>query len=149
MTLHPMPRGLEGPTQSPGNRESPINFVHTAAKHFTALPMDQSRDGAPSNPKVVPPLSCSSWLCRCRLHHMILQCYAFGLGFWIIFVCSWWKVGADEFGIDLCRDHGFFYLETDRSGIRLCLFFQLARKDTVFLWLGQIHARHDGRRCRH
>ena len=35
----------------------------------------------------------------------------------IIIVCSWWEVGcpqgADQFGIDLYRGHGFFYFETN------------------------------------
>ena len=35
----------------------------------------------------------------------------------IIVVRSWWKVGcpqgADQFGIDLCRGHGFLYFETN------------------------------------
>ena len=38
----------------------------------------------------------------------------------IIIVRSWWKVGcphgADQFGIDLCRGHGFLYFETNRRG---------------------------------
>ena len=38
----------------------------------------------------------------------------------IIIMCSWWKVGcpqgADQFGIDLCRGHGFLYFETIGKG---------------------------------
>ena len=39
----------------------------------------------------------------------------------IIIVRSWWKVGcpqgADQFGIDLCRGHGFLHFETNGSGL--------------------------------
>ena len=38
----------------------------------------------------------------------------------IIVMRSWWKVGcpqgADQFGIDLCRSHGFLYFETNGRG---------------------------------
>ena len=38
----------------------------------------------------------------------------------IVTVRSWWKVGcpqgADQFGIDLCRGHGFLYFETNWRG---------------------------------
>ena len=40
----------------------------------------------------------------------------------IVIVCSWLKAGcpqeADEFGIDLCRGHDCFYLETNGRGRR-------------------------------
>ena len=38
----------------------------------------------------------------------------------ILIMRSWWKVGcpqgADQFGIDLCRGHGFLYFETNGRG---------------------------------
>ena len=38
----------------------------------------------------------------------------------IVIVCSWWKTGctqrADQFGIDLCRDHGCLYRESNIRG---------------------------------
>ena len=90
--------------------------------------------------------------------HVFIYSFSEVVSLGIIVVRSWWIVGcprgADQFGIDLCRGHGFLYFETNGRGrgrVGSCLLIHLAWEHINLLWFGRIHAGHDvlDCQCRH